>query len=328
MNPEITHIETHINQLLSLCPHINRLDGSRFLYDSARIKGTIPLLSGGGSGHEPAHFGYIGQGMLAGAIAGDVFVPPTAEEILTAIRFLNRGKGVFVIVKNFDADIRVFNRAIEEAKKEGIPVASIISHDDISVDTAFFKRRHRGVAGTIFLHKILGRAAHEGASLEKLEELGLALSSSIATLGVATKPPTSLLMGEDLFELPPGFISYGVGIHGEAGYKTVPFASSEKLAIELVNKLRMFFRWQEGERYAVLINNLGQTKPADQTSFEKQVLDLLELEGVTVDFVTSGRFMTNLNMAGLSLSLCRLDDPTWLRLLVEPTTAPAWYNQD
>lgn len=324
MNPEINHIETHINNLLCHCPHIKRLDGSRFLYDSGQNQEVVPILSGGGSGHEPAHFGYIGQGMLTGALAGDVFVPPTSQEILTAIRFLNRGKGVFLIVKNFEADIRNFNRAMEEAKKEGIPVASVISHDDISVDTAFFKRRHRGVAGTLFLHKILGQAAREGANLDELESLGLALSSATATLGVATKPPTSLLMGEDLFELPPGFISYGVGIHGESGYKTVPFISSEKLAIELVNKLRMFFRWKTGEHYAILINNLGQTAPADQLRFETQVRDLLELEGLTIDFVISGRFMTNLNMAGLSLSMCRLDNHDWLRLLEAATTAPAW----
>lgn len=324
MNPETTHIETHISQLLSHSPHIKRLEGSRFLYDSDQDPDAIPILSGGGSGHEPAHFGYIGHGMLTGALAGEVFVPPTSEDILTAIRFLNRGKGVFLIVKNFDADIRNFNRAMEEAKNEGIPVASVISHDDISVDAAFFKRRHRGVAGTLFLHKILGQAASEGATLEELENLGLALSSATATLGVAIKPPTSLLMGEDLFELPEGFISYGVGIHGESGYKTVPFISSEKLAIELVNKLRMFFRWKTGDHYAVLINNLGQTTPADQLRFEREVRELLDLEGLKLDFVTSGRFMTNLNMTGLSLSLCRLDGEQWLRLLQEPTKAPAW----
>lgn len=328
MNAERLHIENHISQLLENYPHIKRLDQTRFLYDSQRDRTKIPILSGGGSGHEPAHFGYIGQGMLVGALAGEVFVPPTADEILTAIRFLNQGQGVFLIVKNFDADIRVFSRAMEAAKAEGIPVASVISHDDISVETAFFKRRHRGVAGTLFLHKILGEAARQGANLQELESLGIKLSSSIATLGVATKPPTSLLMGEDLFELPDGFISYGVGIHGEAGYKTVPFISSEKLAIELVNKLRMFFRWKTGDHYAVLINNLGQTPPDDQLVFESQVRDLLDLEGLTVDFITSGRFMTNLNMAGLSLSMCRLDGEDWVNLLREPTTAPAWHNPD
>lgn len=327
MTPEHLYIEEQIAHILEDNPHIHRLDNTRFLYHDQHDATVIPLLSGGGSGHEPAHFGYIGRGMLAGAIAGDVFFPPTSDEILTAIRFLNKGKGVFVIVKNFDADIRVFSRAMEAAQKEGIPVSCVISHDDISVDTAFFSRRHRGVAGTLFLHKILGQAALAGASMTDLEQLGLALSSSIATLGVATKSPTSLLMGEDLFELPPGFISYGVGIHGEAGYKTVPFISSEKLAIELVNKLRMFFRWQTGDRYAVLINNLGQTKPEDQALFEEQVKDLLELEGLQIDFVTSGRFMTNLDMAGLSLSMCRIAHDSWLEGLTQPTTAPAWNHQ-
>lgn len=327
MKKEHDYIEQHLQEILHSAPHIKRFENSRFLYDSLHDEAVVPILAGGGSGHEPAHFGFIGKGMLAGAVAGDLFAPPTCDEILEAIRFLHKGKGVLVIIKNFDADLRAFHSAIKQAQKEHIPVKAVISHDDISVDTAFFKRRHRGVAGTLFLHKMLGQAALSGATLDELEQLGLHLSAAIATLGVATKAPTSVLMGEDLFDLPAGFISFGVGIHGEAGYKTVPYVSSEKLAIELLNKLRMFFRWKAGDRYAILINNLGQTPPEDQALFEGHVRELLELEGLEIDFVTSGRFMTNLDMAGLSLSMLRLDQADWLPLLVAKSTAPAWTSQ-
>ncbi|MET3557196.1 dihydroxyacetone kinase [Streptococcus rupicaprae] len=323
MDKHLHYIEKHIHDLLTEAPHIKRLGQSRFLYDSEHDDKLVPLLSGGGSGHEPAHFGYIGQGMLAGAIAGDLFIPPTPQEIIAAIRFLDKGQGVFVIIKNFLADIKVFQKAIEVCRQEGRDIRYIISHDDISVEERF-SIRHRGVAGTLFLHKILGQAAQEGASLEHLEQLALKLAPSIATLGVATRAPHCLLSQKPLFHLQEGFISYGVGIHGEAGYRTVPFISSEKLAIELINKLRLFFRWKEGQGFALLINNLGQTPPDVIQQFQEQVLDLLDIEGLKIEFVHSGRFMTNLDMEGISLSLCDIRDHRWIEWLSAETTAPAW----
>ncbi|MFC3927434.1 DhaKLM operon coactivator DhaQ [Streptococcus caprae] len=319
----MTVTEDYIQELLTYAPHIQQLTGTHFLYNSQQDPHLIPVLSGGGSGHEPAHLGYIGKGMLTGALAGQLFVPPTTEEIVAALTFLDKGKGVFVIVKNFEADLAVFQAAIEHVRTQGHDIRYVVSHDDISVE-ASFARRHRGVAGTLFLHKIIGQAAQNGASLDELEQLGLALSPTIATLGVAMKAPHCPISQQPLFELREGFISYGVGIHGEAGYKTVPFVSLEKLAIELVNKLRMFFRWKVGDCYAVLINDLGST-PAEQVSlFTQQVLELLEVEGLTIAFVKSGRLMTNLDMTGLSVSMCHLTEKHWVELLNSDTNAPAW----
>lgn len=323
MNHSTDYVEQQIHQFLTQVPHLKRLGNSRFLYDDQRLLDKVPILAGGGSGHEPAHYGYIGQGMLAGALAGDIFVPPSSEDIIEAIRFLDQGKGVFIILKNFAADLAVFQKAIDHCRKEGHAIRYVVSHDDISVEEQFVLR-HRGVAGTLFLHKILGQAAAEGASLESLEHLGLQVAAATATLGVASKAPYDPWGKSPLFDLPKGFISYGVGIHGEAGYKTVPFTSSEKLAIELVNKLRMFFRWQKGKHFAVLINNLGETKTEAVLSFRQHVLELLEIEGLVIDFVHAGRFMTNLNMEGLSLSLLRLDNPSYYPLLMAQTKAKAW----
>nr|WP_236682938.1 DhaKLM operon coactivator DhaQ [Streptococcus sp. X13SY08] len=317
---------TKIQEPLAQSSDIRQLGTSRFLYSYSLSldKSVLPILSGGGSGHEPAHFGYIGQGMLAGAIAGEIFIPPTATEILEAFRFLDKGKGVFVIIKNFQADLAVFQEAIESARKEGIAVRYVVSHDDISVEGTAFKRRHRGVAGTLFLHKILGHAAQNGGSLEEIEQLALGVASHIATLGVASKAATSPVTNKAMFDLQDGFISYGVGIHGEAGYKTVPHISTEKLAIELCNKLKMFFRWKKGQRFAILVNNLGNTAHDEEELFLSHVLDLMELEGLNIDFVASSKLMTSLDMEGLSLSMLELTDPSWIHALQAPTDAPAW----
>lgn len=305
-------------------PHLAQMDKTGIIYQKHQDDQIIPIISGGGSGHEPAHFGFVGRGMLTAAVSGPIFVPPKAKHILEAIQTVNRGKGVFLIIKNFEADLKEFHQAIQEANQAGIPTKYVISHDDISVDTYNFHMRHRGVAGTILLHKILGQAALEGASLDQLEDLALELSVHIHTLAVATRPAT--IPGQDtpLFQLGPQEISFGIGIHGEPGYRTVNFVSSERLANELVNKLKMKFRWQDGDEYIVLINNLGTTPLMEQLIFTNDVMRLLELEGIKVNFLKTGKYMTSLDMAGLSLTMCPIKNQVWLDYLQAPTQAFAW----
>lgn len=317
-------IDDNIQGLLRINPNLYQLGKSRILYNSLQDSSVIPILSGGGSGHDPAHYGYIGQGMLSAAIAGDLFTPPSYSEILEAIRFLNKGNGVFIIIKNFEADLQEFSKAINIAREEGIPVKYIVSYDGISVETTNFHLRHRGVAGTILLHKILGHAAQNGASLDELEQIGLKLSSHIATLGVATKPATLPTNNKPMFSLTESNISFGIGINGEPGYKVEPFISSEILANELINKIKRHFRWKDGDRYAVLINNLGGTTQIELNIFTNDVLQLLEVEGIKVEFLKVGTFITSLDMSGVSLTLCQLDDDYWLNALNSPTTAQAW----
>lgn len=217
-----------------------------------------------------------------------------------------------------------FSQAIYQTRKEGIPVKYIISHDDISVEKSNFQIRHRGVAGTILLHKILGQAAKEGANLDELEKLALSLSTSIATLGVATKSATLPSKQLPIFDLPQGQISYGIGIHGEPGYRMVPFESSELLAVELVNKIKMKFKWQEGQEFILLINNLGGTSKLEELVFTDDILQLLDIEGLKLPFVKTGHLITSLDMAGLSVTLCRVSDSFWLRALETPTNTFAW----
>ena len=317
-------IQQSINAITRMYPHLSQLKQLPVIYHNQHDSSVVPIISGGGSGHEPAHFGYVGDGMLAAAISGPIFVPPCAEHILETIRFLHRGKGVFVIIKNFDADIKEFSQAIYQARKEGIPVKYIISHDDISVEKSNFQIRHRGVAGTILLHKILGQAAKEGTSLDELEKLALSLSTSIATLGVATKSTTLPSQQLPIFDLPQGQISYGIGIHGEPGYRMVTFESSELLAVELINKIKMKFKWQEGQEFILLINNLGGTSKLEELVFTDDILQLLDIEGLKLSFIKTGHLITSLDMAGLSVTLCRVSNTFWLKALETPTNAFAW----
>ena len=300
---------------------IKDLPAIHYLGQSEKV---IPILSGGGSGHEPAHFGYVGEGMLSAAISGPIFVPPCASDILETIRFINRGKGVFVIIKNFEADLEEFSQAIEQARQEGIPIKYIVSHDDISVETSNFKIRHRGVAGTVLLHKIIGQAALEGASLDELEQLGLSLTTSMATLGVASKSATILGQHQPVFDLEEGYISFGIGIHGEPGYRTMPFVSMEHLANELVNKLKMKLRWQDGEAFILLINNLGGSSKMEELLFTNAVMEFLALDDLQLPFIKTGHLITSLDMAGLSVTLCRVKDSRWIDYLKHKTDARAW----
>lgn len=305
--------------------YVKKLEHQPILVQKEQDSQLVPIISGGGSGHEPAHVGFVGKGMLTAAVYGEIFTPPTAEEVLAAIRAVHKGKGVFLIVKNFEADLETFGQAIAQARQEGIAVKYIVSHDDISVDTKDnFRMRHRGLAGTILLHKILGAAALSGYNLDQLEQLGLSLATEISTIGFATKSARLPDAAQPLFDLEEGQISYGIGIHGEEGYRTVRFESSEQLANEIVNKLKLKFRWKEGEEYVLLVNNLGNLSELEQGIFLNDLYQFLELEGLKLPYIKTGKFMTSLDMEGISVTLCRVKDPVWLDFLQAPTEAAAW----
>ncbi len=324
-NRQTTIIEEYMDGFCRTNVEVKKVSGFPIVLQKMQDGQSVPIISGGGSGHEPAHVGFVGKGMLTAAVYGEIFTPPTTEEVLAAIRAVDKGKGVFLIVKNFEADLLSFGKAIEMARQEGIAVKYIVSHDDISVDTKNnFRMRHRGLAGTILLHKILGAAALSGYDLNALEQLGLSIATEIATIGFATKSAYLPNAAQPLFDLEEGQISFGIGIHGEEGYRTVAFESSEQLANEIVNKLQLKFRWKEGEEYILLVNNLGSMSEIEQGIFLNDICQFLELEGLKISFIKTGKFMTSLDMGGISVTLCRVKDQKWLDFLQAPTTAMAW----
>ncbi|WP_159560748.1 DhaKLM operon coactivator DhaQ [Streptococcus halichoeri] len=325
MNHVSQTIEQYIDGILAAQPHLAKLGRWPIIYNRHLNHDSVPILSGGGSGHEPAHAGFVGDGMLSAAIYGELFVPPKPEAILKAIRFLDQGKGVFIIIKNFEADIASFQTAIHTARQEGHNIKYIISHDDISVEPKQqFAMRHRGLAGTILLHKILGAAAKNGASLTELEALAFEVATETATIGFATKSASLPGTQQPLFALNNNQISFGIGIHGEEGYRQVDFHSSEQLAIEIMNKLHIKFHWQEGQHFILLVNNLGTATDLEQGIFLNDMHQLLELEGLQLPFIKNGKFMTSLDMTGISVTLCRLKSQNWLTYLQAPTNAYAW----
>lgn len=285
----------------------------------------VALISGGGSGHEPAHLEYVGDGMLNAAVHGEIFTPPYPEQIAEAIRLTDFGAGVLLIVKNFAADVELFTEAKNEMLKSGHKIEMVIVNDDVSIENKeTYQKRKRGVAGTILVHKIIGAAAREGHSLKALKTLGDTLTNNIFTLGVALEPTIVPPNNTPSFELLENEVSFGIGIHGEKGYRKETFFSSEKLAIELVNKLKRLYKWKRGDSYAVLVNGLGTTPLMEQYIFTNDVRRLLQLEQLNIQFVKVGTHLTSYNMYGISLTLFKIDQTKWIDYLNAPTDATGW----
>ena len=303
---------------------VHRVEGFDIIARNEQAAGQVGLISGGGSGHEPAHAGFVGDGMLSAAIAGAVFTSPTPDQILEAIKEADQGAGVFMVVKNYSGDIMNFEMAQELAEMEGIEVASIVVDDDIAVENSLYTQGRRGVAGTIFVHKILGHAAREGKSLAEIKDLADKIVPNIHTIGLALSGATVPEVGKPGFVLAEDEIEYGIGIHGEPGYRKESMQPSRQLAEELTGKLLEAFEAKAGERYALLINGMGATPLMEQYVFANDVASILGDAGLDVAFKKLGNYMTSIDMAGLSLTLMKIEDDAWLEALESPVKTIAW----
>ena len=303
---------------------VHRVEGFDIIARNEQVAGQVGLISGGGSGHEPAHAGFVGDGMLSAAIAGAVFTSPTPDQILEAIKAADQGAGVFMVVKNYSGDIMNFEMAQELAEMEGIEVASVVVDDDIAVENSLYTQGRRGVAGTIFVHKILGHAAREGKSLAEIKDLADKIVPNIHTIGLALSGATVPEVGKPGFVLAEDEIEYGIGIHGEPGYRKESMQPSRQLAEELTGKLLEAFEAKAGERYALLINGMGATPLMEQYIFANDVASILGDAGLDVVYRKLGNYMTSIDMAGLSLTLMKIEDDAWLEALESPVKTIAW----
>jgi dihydroxyacetone kinase-like protein len=276
--------------------------------DLQKIKGKVGIVSGGGSGHEPTHAGFVGNGMLSAAVCGEVFTSPTPDQIFEAIKKVDSGAGVFLVIKNYSGDVMNFEMAQDMAEMEDIKVKSIIVDDDIAVENSTYTQGRRGVAGTIFMHKVLGAAADKGASLDELESLAQKVLPNIKTIAVALSGATVPEVGKPGFTLDEGEIEYGVGIHGEPGYRREKLQPSKALVEELVGKLNQEFKFEKGDQVAILVNGMGATPLMEQYIFMNDVLNKMDELGIDVKFTKVGNLMTSLEMAGISLTLFKVDD--------------------
>ncbi len=286
-------------------------------------KGKVGLVSGGGSGHEPSHAGFVGRGMLSAAVCGEIFTSPTPDQVLEGIKAADTGAGVMLIIKNYSGDVMNFEMAKDMAEMEGIEVETIIVDDDIAVEDSTYTAGRRGVAGTVLVHKILGAYADQGKNLAEVKEIADKLMPNIKTIGVALTGATVPAVGKPGFVLEDNEIEYGVGIHGEPGYRKEELKSSKGLAKELVEKLKGEFKWNAGGTYGVLVNGLGSTPLMEQFVFMNDVKELLAEEELIIEFKKVGDLMTAIDMSGLSLTMIKLDNE-WKEQLNYPVTTIAW----
>lgn len=292
--------------------------------DQASMKDKVGIVSGGGSGHEPTHAGFVGKGMLSAAVAGQVFTSPTPDQIYAAIKAVNTGKGVFLVIKNYSGDVMNFDMAKDMAEMDDIPVKSIVVDDDIAVENSLYTQGKRGVAGTVLMHKVLGAAADQGASLDDLEQLAQQVLPHINTIAVALSAATVPEVGKPGFELAEDEIEYGVGIHSEPGYRREKIKPSKELVAELVAKLDNSLQLAKDKKYAILVNGMGATPLMEQYIFTHDVLNKLAEKSIEPTFVKVGNYMTSLDMAGISLTIFELADEKWLDYLNYPVETIAW----
>lgn len=303
---------------------IKRVPDTGVLQRKIEKTGKVAVISGGGSGHEPAHAGFVGEGMLSAAVCGAVFTSPTPDQILEAIKASDEGAGVFMVIKNYSGDIMNFEMAQELAEMEDIEVDSIIVDDDIAVEDSLFTQGKRGVAGTVLVHKVLGYAAQQGKSLSEIKKLSDELMPNIKSIGLALTGVTTPQGSKPSFLLADNEIEYGVGIHGEPGYRREKLQPSVDLADELLTKLINEFDVKEKSRFAVLVNGLGGTPLMEQYVFTNDVKHLMDERELLIDFYKIGNYMTSLEMQGLSLTLLYLENDFYLEALNAPVTTIGW----
>ncbi|MGF6674503.1 dihydroxyacetone kinase [Paraburkholderia sp. WSM4174] len=286
-------------------------------------RGEVALISGGGSGHEPAHGGYVGHGMLSAAVAGEVFTSPSTDAVLDAIRAVAGPAGALLIVKNYTGDRFNFGLAAEIARAEGILVEMMIVADDVALSASGDHAGRRGLAGTVLVHKIAGAAAACGLPLAEVARLAREAAASLGTMGVALTPCTVPAAGKPGFALGDGEIEWGLGIHGEPGVARGALEPADAIVGKLLAKIVDVLALQAGERVALLVNNLGGTPPSELNVVAGAALRELAGRGIEVARAWAGTFLSALEMAGVSLTLLRIDDER-LSLLDAASQTSAW----
>ena len=279
------------------------------------IKGKVGLISGGGSGHEPAHAGYVGDGMLDCAICGEIFTSPTPDQVLEAIKLADSGEGVFMVIKNYTGDVMNFEMAKDMAEMEGINVDYIIVNDDVAVEDSTYTTGRRGIAGTVFVHKVLGAMARSGKSLEEMKAMAEKIVKNIKSMGMATKACINPISGKESFDLSEEDMEIGVGIHGEPGVKQEKIKTADEISKELLDHILDDYENLDGD-FVLMVNGMGQTTEMELFIVNNFASDYLKERNINIKKTFLGNFMTSMDMAGFSLTLFKVDDEI-LKLLEE-----------
>ncbi|WP_159622274.1 dihydroxyacetone kinase subunit DhaK [Ruania rhizosphaerae] len=272
------------------------------------MSGKVGLVSGGGSGHEPLHAGFVGLGMLDAAVPGAVFTSPTPDPIVAATVAADGGAGVLHIVKNYTGDVLNFETAAELAELEDVTVTSVIVDDDVAVQDSLYTAGRRGVAGTVLVEKIAGAAAERGDDLETVAAIATRVNENVRSMGVALTACTVPHAGKPSFDLAEDEIEIGIGIHGEPGRERIPAASADEITERLLTAVADDLQVASGDRLVLLVNGMGGTPASELYIVYRQARALLEQRGASVERSLVGNYVTSLEMQGASVTVLRLDD--------------------
>ena len=288
------------------------------------LKNKVGIISGGGSGHEPLHAGYVGEGMLDAAVAGNIFSSPSPDRISEAIESVDKGEGVLLVIKNYSGDIMNFGLSKDMAEADDKKVATVIVKDDVAVEDSTYSTGRRGIAGTVFVHKIAGAMAEKGATLEEVERAANKAIANIRSMGMAMSACTLPAVGKPGFVLADDEMEVGMGIHGEPGIERTSIKSAKKTAEILLEKILKDYDYSNSE-VALLVNGLGATPLMELYILNREVCNLLEEKNIKVYKNMIGNYTTALDMSGCSLTLMKLDSEL-KELLDAPCDTPAWKN--
>ena len=320
-------VDESIDGLIKSHPEIYSLakDNSRVITRASKSSNKVGLVTGGGSGHLPVFTGYVGKGLLDACAIGSVFASPSVDQIASAIRNADNGNGVLCILGNYGGDVMNFEMACEIVKDEGIETKKVIVADDIASAKKEEKEKRRGIAGMIFVFKVAGGFAETGASLNDVLKVANEVNNNVRTLGVALSPCILPEAGKPTFELGEDEIEIGMGIHGEPGISREKLKSANALVDDICERMLNDFDLSQNEEISLMINSLGATPLEELYIISRRVIENLSKKKIKIFKNYVGRYATSMEMAGMSITILKLDNELE-KLLLEQAICPFWFE--
>ena len=327
INKPSDFVEESIEGLVKSHPEIYSFapDNKRVITRAEKASNKVGIISGGGSGHLPVFTGYVGKGLLDSCAVGSVFASPSVDQIASAIRNANNGNGVLCIIGNYGGDVMNFEMACEIVTSEGIKTKTVIVADDIASASNEEKSKRRGIAGMIFVFKVAGSIAETGASLEKTFNIASSANNNIRTLGVALSPCILPEAGKPTFEIKDDEIEIGMGIHGEPGIKREKLRSADQLSDDLCKRILGDYKLNAEDQVSIMINSLGATPLEELYIISKRVHENFSKLKIKITKSYVGRYATSMEMAGMSITVFKLDSEL-KKYLLTASDCPFWYN--
>ena len=319
-------VEESISGLVKSYPEIYKYSSetNKVLMRSVKGNNKVGLVSGGGSGHLPLFTGYIGKGLLDSCAIGNVFASPSVDEISTAIKSANSEKGVLCIYGNYGGDVMNFDMASEMLEMEDIKVESVVVADDVASASKEEKEKRRGVTGMLYVFKTTGAIAESGADFDEVKRVALKTNENIRTMGIALTPTILPQAGKPTFEIGDDEMEIGMGIHGEPGIRRGKLKTANEITEELSEKLLNDIDLNKGDKVSILINSLGATPHEELFIVADKFNNILNDNGIVNSKSYVGRYATSMEMAGMSITILKLDDELE-KLLLEEANCPFWY---